>query len=136
MAFDKIGTLTVRAYTGGGALPVADAIVKISGADEENRAVEYSVLTDRDGMTEKIPLPTPRKILSQAPGAKEQAFANYNVEILSEGYFTKRFYNVAIFDDTESILSAAMIPINDFKNDSKFPKGNLDSLIIENEMLE
>ena len=36
------GTLRVRAYTAGGALPVEGAVVRVMGAGEDNRLVSFS----------------------------------------------------------------------------------------------
>ena len=37
------GTLRVRAYTAGGALPVEGAVVRVMGAGEDNRLVSFSI---------------------------------------------------------------------------------------------
>ena len=52
--YTEFGNLTVRAYTAGGGLPVADAIVRINGAEEANRFVTYTLFTNRDGSTEAV----------------------------------------------------------------------------------
>lgn len=136
MAFDKIGTLVIRAFTAGGALPVGGTVVKITGNDEENRIVEYSIITDIDGVTEKIELPAPSGELSQSPGAKEPSYALYNIEISAPGYYTKRIFNVAVFDNTETIQTVNMIPKSVRENGITYPRNNLNTLVRENERLE
>lgn len=128
------GMLTVRAYTAGGALPVAKSVVKIIGADENNRFVEFSLVTDVDGSTQKIALPSPPKSLSLSPGAQDVPYAVYDIEISADGYYTKRITNVAVFSGTEALQLINMIPIS-IENGEIYPRGNLDTLVLENEYL-
>ena len=75
MQYDDNGRLRIRTYTAGGALPVARATVRITGSNEENRFIEYTVLTDVDGITEAILLPTPALAYSTSPNSAECPFA-------------------------------------------------------------
>ena len=59
MKYTENGTLTVRTYTASGALPVKNSLVRITGVDENNRFVDLTLLTDEDGITRLISLPTP-----------------------------------------------------------------------------
>lgn len=136
MAFDKLGTLRVNTYTAGGALPVAGTVVRILGTDEENRLIEYSIITDIDGVTEIISLPAPSREYSQAPGAAEQAYALYNIEISAPGYYTKKIYDVAVFEGTETLQPVNMIPLPSNQNGVTYPRNNLNTFVRENENLE
>ncbi len=136
MEFSGSGTLYVRAFTASDSLPVENVLVRIRGANEENRLVEYSFLTDRNGLTALIVLPTPEKGYSLSPGAKENPFAVYDIEILGSGFYRKRFFNVAVFADTVSLQPVSMIPVSDYAEDSVYPEGNLDIVIEENEFLK
>ena len=71
MNFDESGTLVVRAFTAGGALPLEGTRIKITGALEENRFYETNLITDVDGLTAKVVLPAPNRSYSLAPGAPE-----------------------------------------------------------------
>lgn len=122
---NKYGTFFVRAYTAGGALPVSGAIVRIRGADENNREVVYSLITDEDGVTEKIRLPAPPKELSDTPEQTEPPYALYDIEIVKNGYFTKRLYNIQVFSETENEQLIAMIPYSSV--DENYPKGNINA---------
>ena len=135
MKFEDSGTLAVRTYIAGGALPLANSIVRIQGANEENRFVEYTILTDKDGVTGVITLPTPAEMYSLTPGANETPYSSYNLIVSADGYYTKKISDVAIFAQTNSILPISMIPLP-VRNDVSYPKGNLDATVIENEMLE
>jgi hypothetical protein len=136
MPFDKNGTLVVRAFTAGGALPVAGTVVRIYGSDEENRFVEYSVLTDIDGVTESIALPAPNASLSQAPNPVSPSYAQYNIEVSADGFYTKRIFNVAVFDSEETVQPINMIPIPKNQNGVTYPRNNLNAVVRENEYLE
>ena len=136
MPFNNVGTLVVNAFTAGGALPVPGTVVRITGVDEENRTVEYSVITDIDGITEKISLPTPSRQLSLSPGSTEQSYAQYNIEISAPGYYTKRLFNVAVFEGTETLQQVNMIPLPENERGVTYPRDNLNTVVRENEKLE
>ena len=53
MIYDSSGSIRIRAYAASGALPIEGVLVKIYGADEYNRDVMYSLITDVDGVTTK-----------------------------------------------------------------------------------
>ena len=135
MAYNDTGTIIVKAYTAGGALPVAKTIVKISGADEENRFIEYSVLTDVDGISPKITLPTPKKSDSLSPGATDFPYALYDIEVTADGYYPKRINNVALFSGIDTFQPINMIPISVYENGVDFPEDTLNSTIYENPYL-
>ena len=61
MKYDSQGFIQISAYTAAGALPVPSVTVKISGNEEGNIGIEYSLITDRNGLTEVVALPTPAK---------------------------------------------------------------------------
>lgn len=136
MEYTGSGTLTVRAYTAGGALPVENTVVRISGVDESNRFVEFSVLTDADGITRIIDLPSPDVSYSLSPGSSEIPYAVYDVEVSHDGYYTKTIKNVAIFSGINSNQPVNMIPISITNGGKDYPRGNLNATVKENENLE
>jgi len=121
---EDYGGFTARASVGG-AYPVEGALIRILGAEEDNRDIAYAVLTDRDGLTPKIALPAPRKSYSLSPN-EPTPYAIYDVEASAEGYYPKRIYGVSVFPDTDSLLEVNMIPSDSRTEDDK-PKGNLDA---------
>lgn len=135
MEFSENGTFYVRTYSAGGALPVEGALVRIRGASEENRGFARSYLTDISGVTDVVSLPTPPKYLSEIPNTRDIPYSSYDVEVLKDGFYTKHYYNVAMFSDTEAVLPVLMIPVGDYRADGVYPKGNLDAYITENEYL-
>ena len=136
MPFDKTGTLIVNTLLAGGALPVVGSVVRIIGTDEENRLTEYSVITDIDGATARITLPAPSRELSQAPGATEQAYALYNIEVSAPGFYTKRMFDVSVFEGEETLQLVNMIPMPKNKTGVTYPRNNLEVSSRENERLE
>ena len=135
MKYTENGTLTVRTYTASGALPVKNSLIRITGADEYNRFVDFTLLTDEDGLASVIPLPTPDKGLSMGSGAPEIPYAIYDVEASADGYYTKRIRNVAIFTGVNSAQPINMIPISVGAHAEEYPRGNLDATVYENEYL-
>lgn len=136
MVFDKFGTLRVNTYTAGGALPIPKAVVKIVGNSEENGYIEYSIITDIDGISEIITLPAPSRVYSQSPGSPEQSYALYNIEITAPGYYSKKIYDVAVFDGTETLQPVNMIPLPIRDSGVTYPRNNLTAHSRENENLE
>ena len=136
MKYDSFGNVRVRAYAASGAIPVEGVLVKIYGADEYNRDVMYSLLTDMDGVTKEIPLPAPTESLSTSPGASESPYAVYNVELAKAGFYPRRINNVPIFAGTTAVLPIEMIPLTYGYDGYVIPQSNLDSTIYENENLE
>lgn len=130
---DSSGTLRIRAYTAGGALPVADAIVTIMGAEERNRDVAYSLLTDMDGQTDIVVLPAPALSYSLAPNPKEAPSAIYNIEINREGYLKKRVLGVPVFSGVNSVQLINMIP-DAGNRPSEIPRGSENSIVPENNL--
>ena len=135
MNFDESGTLTVRVYTAGGAIPIEGTVIRIAGATEENRFYESELITDSDGVTAKISLPAPKRTLSLAPGAPEVPYSIYDLTITAPGYYEKHIYGLAVFSGVESLQPIAMIPLGGDLS-VPGPRDNLDIYVKENERLE
>ena len=125
------GTLRIRIYTAGGALPVEGAIVRIRGADEDNGYVVHQLVTDIDGLTPAISLPAPSADYSLFPDPSEQPFASYNIEISANGFLDKKINGLTVFSGIESIQLVNMIPGNQ-NNQSTKPNGGSDAVIPPN----
>ena len=100
--YDSSGSIIFNATSASGSLPVKNTLIRISGADEENRFTVYSLITDEDGVTEPITLPAPSIALSLSPGPGERPYALYNVEVSANGYYPKRIFSIEVFPDTKS----------------------------------
>jgi hypothetical protein len=135
MNYTGSGQIRVRTYTAGGALPVEGTVVKIYGTDDYNKDVKYSLITDSNGITDRIALPAPMKDYSMHPGAKESPYAVYNAELIKDGYYPKRIDNIPVFSGTNALLPIEMIPLAYDEGGTVIPNGTLDSIIYENENL-
>ncbi len=136
MQLTDSGGLVIHATKASGALPVPGTIVRIRGAEENNRFVVYSLITDNDGNTERISLPAPNKEYSLSPQQAEKPYSVYDIEVTADGFYPKRFYNVAVFPGITATQPINMIPLSESQSSSDYPRGNLDAIIKENEMLE
>ena len=125
------GTLRVRTYTAGGALPVADAVVRVIGASEDVRLVSYSSLTDRDGLSDLFTLPTPDVKYSMSPNPAEQPYSLYDIEVTADGYFTKRINGVSLFSGINSIQLVNMTP-GSGSIVEEYPRGSVNYIIPQN----
>ena len=120
-----IGTLLVRVSTAGIFLPVEGADVRISGALDSNRSIRYLLTTDRSGLAERIPLPTPAKELSLSPGG-QAGFADYNIEVFKQGYYPVSYLNVPLFPGVTSIQTVELIPLPRYEPDRYPPREELE----------
>ena len=135
MQYTDTGTLIVKTYTAGGALPVENSVIRIFGVDEENGLTEYSLTTDRDGLTERISLPAPPRSISLTPEQTEFPYAQYTVEISADGYYPKIINNLAIFSGTQAFQPVNMIPIAVYERGVDVPKDTLSTTVEENPYL-
>lgn len=123
MEYIGTGTLTVKAIIADGALPVENALINIRGADEENRFIEYSFLTDEDGLTKTVSLPTPGVEYSLAPNPTEIPYASYDITALADGYYPISIIGASVFANTHSLQVINMIPVSE---NSKSPDESLN----------
>ena len=128
---NSIGKIRVRAYTAGGALPIEGATVRIMGAEEDNRLISYSLLTDRDGLTEAVELPAPSISYSLSPNPDEKPYAIYDIEVTAPGYYSKIINGLSVFSGVESVQLINMIPEGNRPIDD-YPRYNNKATIPEN----
>ena len=124
---DNFGTLTTRAYTAG-ALPVEGAVVRILGAEEGNRGVAFSLITDMDGIATAVQLPAPSPELSLLSDGAEPPYSLYNFEITADGFYPKRIFGVTVFPGINSVMEVNMIPYG-VKLNGNYPRGNVNAII-------
>lgn len=110
------GYLTVRVSTARGAIPLSGATVNIRGGDEDLSTILYSLISDGDGKTPNVALPTPPMENSEAPGGAA-AYATYNIDVFKEGYLPLYFHNVPIFPSVISVQPAVMVPETDVRSE-------------------
>ena len=126
------GILSIRTYAASEAIPIEGVNIIIEGTDDVSRDVFYSVITDIDGVTPRIPLPTPSISYSLSPSSKELPYSTYDITATKDGYQSKTIRNVAIFAERDAVLPINMIPSDGSIN----PRGNSNAIITENESLQ
>ena len=135
MKFEDFGTLSVITTSANSSLPIEGSLVRISGSQEENNYIDYSLVTDVDGITEKVKLPAPAKIYSLKDGAPEIPYGLYRIEVRNLGFFTKVIENVPVFSGVNTSLPVNMIPSSVLLNSTLYPRNTLDTVVKENENL-
>ena len=109
-----IGYLIVRVSTASGAIPIEGASVIIQGKEDNNRDVLFSFVTNRDGLTPKITLPSVSVDLSTSPSPSQTPYTNYTIDVFKEGYYPQHYINVPIFEGVTAVQSADIIPISEY----------------------
>lgn len=135
MNINDFGTLRIRLFEASEALPIENAVVRITGSSEYNSDVQISLLTDNNGLTEEVKLPAPKTSLSLSPAPPDEPYSVFDVEIIKEGYYLKSITNVPIFAGIKATLPIVMIPMSYYENGTLIPLDNLNSTIYENENL-
>ena len=124
---DPYGILVVAASAAGGAYPISGATVLVESDDEYDRVSPIARLTDRDGMTEEIALPTPPRSLSLTPEGSEAPYATYRIFVRKERYYDKLVRGVPIFEGVRATLPVNLIPDTLYDAATSGPEG--DSVI-------
>lgn len=108
----ELGYLVVRVSTALGAIPLEEATVNIRGNTMESSGILYSLLSDRDGLTSRVSLPTPPRSDSQTPGSPPP-YSTWNIEVFKEGYIPAKFLNVPVYSSTVSVQPAVLVPLGE-----------------------
>ena len=107
---ESIGYLVVRVSTARGAIPLEGASVSVRGGTPETSGIIYSSLTNQDGLTEKIALPTPALSLSESPG-NPTPYSIWSIDVFKDGYSPIFFTSVPVYPSVVSVQPAIMIPL-------------------------
>ena len=105
------GYLTVRASMGSEAFPLEGARVTVRGNEPNFSAVIVELMTGRDGLTPKISLATPPRILTESP-QEIPPYATYNIEASLDGFYPVVAENVPVFDGITSVQPINFIPLS------------------------
>ncbi len=129
MADQEQGLLQVNVFTASGALPVENATVKIKGSEEGNGNVEFSVLTNNDGSTPKVPLPTPPKEYSLSPDDNKLPYSAYDITISKDNFYTRKINGIPMFEGIDAVLPVELIPLS-YNADGKL-QNSLNNTVVE-----
>lgn len=116
---ENSGYLSVFVTTAGGAIPLENAMVIISGRDIE----DIIRFTDKSGKTERISLPAPSLLSSEAPGLSNP-FYSYTVSVYKEGFYPQRTENVPVFPTVSATQAVNLIGVSEYDSDTLYPIGS------------
>jgi hypothetical protein len=108
----ELGYLVVRVSTALGAIPLENATVNVRGTTRESSGILYSLLSDRDGLTARVSLPTPPRSASDTPGGPPP-YSSWNIEVFKEGYIAAKFLNVPVYSSIVSVQPAVLVPLGE-----------------------
>ena len=124
------GSLIVRVSVANAAAPIQGASVLISFEDGSGEKLVKSMITDVNGETKKIMLPTVPLDESLEPGIKNP-YASYLIRVSADGYFTIDSINVPIFDKQTAIQPVEMLPLpENFKGETVLKSNDTGSITL------
>lgn len=115
------GYLRVFVFTGNTAEPLPGARVTVTRpADGEGDVLFASTVTDRDGFTPVIPLPSVSPALTLRPDIPHPYVA-YDIRVTADGFLPTLYENVPVYGDNYVTQPAAMVPLlpGQDRNDSR-----------------
>ncbi|MBE6584514.1 MAG: carboxypeptidase regulatory-like domain-containing protein [Ruminococcaceae bacterium] len=133
------GYMIVRVTTARGAIPLANATVYVQNFFPDGTLGKGDVIavytTNASGLTEKFALPAPPRNLSLSPG-NGKSYATYNLTVAADGYGTRAYVNVPVFEGITAIQNVDMIPLSENGQADRFDPRSSVTLEIENPYLE
>ena len=100
------GTLQIKVSTAEGAIPVANAMVKVSDALGH---IVFTLTSDTDGMTTMISLFAPSRKLSMSPYTSHLAYSLYEVLVTHPGYIPQIIRGVRVFEGEGGLLPVDLV---------------------------
>lgn len=104
------GILHILATTSNAQIPLEDVAITVTAADGTALAMR---LTDRNGTTTSIEIPTPQLAAGQQPETGIRPYTPVNVYARREGFEQMENENLQIFPDTITRLVLQMIPLSE-----------------------
>lgn len=117
---DESGTGYIKAEvtTGGGAVPIENAVVLITKKENGKTYLLKMLISDDSGSTETVALPAPNVAFSETPDPSEKPFADYYISTYADGFYAENDMEVPVFSGVKSIQPVALIPKS--SDDSRF----------------
>ena len=101
-----VGYLRVFAFTGDKAEPISGALVVVT----KNETRYANTVTDRDGYTQVIPLPSVNPELTLSPGVTAP-YVTYDILVTAEGFRPVRHENVPVYGNNYVTQPVALLPL-------------------------
>lgn len=105
-----VGYLRVFAFSGGGAEPISGARVIITQPEGDAQNIYANLITDRDGFTPVVALPSVDPALTLQPGSTKP-YETYTVRVTADGFRPVEHRNVPVYGNNYVTQPAAMIPL-------------------------
>ena len=102
------GSLQIRVYTAGGALPVPGARTVIRNT--EGQRILGSVVSDRSGSCAPLAVATPPRENSLSPEGAEPVCSFCDIITTCEGYFPVTHRSIPVYEGVTSVQGVEMIP--------------------------
>ena len=140
------GYMIVRVTTARGAIPLEEAHVYVqnflpdktgeNGGGTEGKGDVIAVYkTNSSGLTDRFSLPAPPRSLSLSPG-NGKSYSSYTLTVKKEGYGTRSYVNVPVFEGITAIQNADLIPLPENGQTDRFDPRSDIVFEIENPYLE
>lgn len=105
-----VGYITAEVTTGGGAVPIENAVVLITKKQGGKNYLLKMLVTDESGSTSTVALPAPNASFSETPEPSEKPYADYYLSVYADGYYAQGDREVPVFSGVKSIQPIALIP--------------------------
>lgn len=109
----KLGSLVFNVYQDSpvrGRIPVKNAKITLSKLLGDDYYLSKILMTDENGETEPLELPTVSRELSLKPG-EVRVYSTYRASVEAPGYQRRDIYDVEIFDGITSVQNVVMEPV-------------------------
>ena len=107
------GTLIIRAYAAGGAVPISNLDITISKIIDNYNIIFFKGATDNSGMISNITLPAPLKMTNDL---NVPLSTNYEIKAYYEPNNLELNYKVNIYDGIYVVQNIAIIPETNQRN--------------------
>ena len=104
---DNNGYIKIETYTANQGIPITNVIGNIYSTIENEKLKLGQLITDNDGISNTIKLPSINSSASQTP-SDENPYTVYDLEIIKPGYKNKYFKNIPVFPNVVSIQQIPM----------------------------
>ena len=134
-----VGYMIVRVTTARGAIPLDGALVYVQNFLPDGTAGKGDVVavykTNASGLTERFALPAPPRALSMSPG-NGKSYSTYTLTASADGYSTRTYVNVPVFEGITAIQNVDMIPLPENGQTDRFDPRSDIVVELENPYLE
>ena len=109
-----VGYLRLKVTSASGTVPVPDATVYIytDPDDESEGRLLFTLVTDVDGLTEAVTLPTPPLSESFSP-TYPKPYSTYNIFVTKDGFYPAEGRTVPLFPGITSIQPVNLVPLSE-----------------------